>query len=199
MGFMCSRYSNLLQLLFISFLLLLTTSAAFCGPKDRNLIEYSYGSYGDGSSEIGMPMLWPPLVKIYQDGRIIFYSKNDNKFYAGNIDSQRLERLKKKFANEEFLQKSRFIEMKGGLINIHGGLSYIRYLDGDNEVLISTEVSPRGGTWMRIINSVRNCLPDKRVVFYPEKIEVETWEDTSKLPSLTEPTAWPFGDKVRLS
>src|SRR5712691_8815790 len=172
MGFIYSRHSRLLKPLFTLSCFLLTTSPAFCGSKDKNLIEYSYGSYGNGSSEVGMAMLWPPLVKIYQDGKIIFYSKKDNRFYVGHVDSRRLEQLKKRLANDKFLRNSRFIEMRGGFINEHGGLSYVRYLDGDSEVLISTEVSPRGGQWMKIVDSVRSCLPSKYVAFYPESIEV---------------------------
>ena len=41
-----------------------------------NLIEYSYGGFADGDAmSIGLlsgPMLYPPPVKVYQDGRIVF-------------------------------------------------------------------------------------------------------------------------------
>lgn len=144
-------------------------------------------------------MLWPPVTKVYQDGRIIFYSPKDRKFFAGNVEPKRLERLKRQLADEKFLKDSRFVEMKGDPINIHGGISYIRYLDGDDEVLISTDVRPRGGKWQGIVNSVRDCLPREYAVFYPETIVVHTWVDTSSRPLSTKPTAWPFSDRVKLS
>lgn len=189
----CKLLLPLLILLFIGL-----ASPAYCGQLDNNLIEYSYGSYGDASADIGIPMLWPPLVKIYQDGRIIFHVKSDNRFYVGQIEAHRLNDLKSKLAKQSYLRQSRFIEMKGDFINVHGGLSYIRYLDGDSEVLLSTEVSPRGGSWMKIIKLVRSYLPNKYSPYYPEKIELHGWGDTSG-GTRDEPPVWPYSKEVRLS
>jgi hypothetical protein len=188
-----------LKALFLSFAFMaLSTLPVYC-EQGNGLIEYSYGSYGDfGASDIGIPMLWPPLVKIYQDGKIIFYVKADDKFYVGQIEAEQLERLKKKLKQQQFLRQSRFIEMKGDFINIHGGVSYIRYLDGDNEVLLSTEASPRGGTWVKIIKLIREYLPVKYSLYYPEKIGLQSWEDKDSVGQ-SAPPAWPFSKEVQLS
>jgi hypothetical protein len=188
-----------LKALFAFFIFLSwVTLPVYCAPRDNSLIEYSYGSYGNGDSGIGMPMLWPPLVKIYQDGKVIFYVKADNKFYAGQIEAKPFEQLKKKLKRQQFLQQSRFIEMKGGFINEHGGVSYIRYLDGDGEIILSTEVHPRGGTWMKIINLIREYLPKKYSPYYPNEIQLDIWFESNKL-SLSNSPAWPFSEKMRLA
>jgi len=86
----------------------------------QQLIEFSRGSYGNMSVRA---MLWPPFVKIYQDGKVIHFESEEKGFYLSHLDAQALDSLKKRLSSEHYLYKSRFIEMPGDEINVHGGVS----------------------------------------------------------------------------
>ena len=51
--------------------------------------------------------------------------------FISHLTPEQLDSLKKRLANEKYLWRNRFIEMEGDQINVHGGVSYIRYLDGE--------------------------------------------------------------------
>lgn len=164
------------------------------GLRDNNLIEFSRGSYGNMST---VAMLWPPLVKIYQDGKVVHYEGDeDGRFFVSQLEPQQLDSLKKFLASEWYLKKSRFINMPGEWINVHGGVSYIRYLDGSKEVLLATEVKPKGGPWVRLTDAIWEYVPDDHEhIYYPASIGVETSESDS---CEKDPPEWPFKNKIRL-
>jgi hypothetical protein len=94
-------------------------SPIYAGLRDNNLIEFSRGSYGNMSRKA---MIWPPFVKIYQDGKVIHYEGDeDRRFYVSQLDPQQLESLRKRLAGEKYLWKGRFIDMERDDINVHGG------------------------------------------------------------------------------
>ena len=167
--------------------------------RDGNLIEYSQGAYGNMSRKA---MLMPPFVKVYQDGKVIHYDNDgegNRAFYVSQLESKQLDSLKKFLANEKYLSRSRFIDMDGDYINVHGGVSYIRYLDGDKEILIATEVKPRGGPWKQLTEAIFEYVPDDHEnLYYPSSIQVQTWVETSED---TEQNAevWLFSKKLKLS
>ena len=184
----------------LSFALVLISAGSltsvYAALRDNNLIEFSRGSYPNMSQKA---LLWPPLVKIYQDGKVIHYEGDeDRRFYVSQLTPERLDSLKKRLAGEWYLKKSRFIEMDGDFINVHGGVSYIRYLDGDKEVLLATEVKPRGGPWVQLTDAIWEYVPENHEdVFYPAVIGVSTWEETSEYTDQN-PPVWPFGQQMRL-
>ena len=113
-------------------------SPVYAGLRDNNLIEFGRGSYANMSVKA---MLWPPFVKIYQDGRVIHgEGSEDDRYFVSRLDPKQLDSLKKRLAEEKYLWRSRFIDMPGDDINVHGGVSYIRYLDGDKEIVLATNV-----------------------------------------------------------
>ncbi|HET7840194.1 MAG TPA: hypothetical protein VFM21_01245, partial [Terriglobia bacterium] len=96
-------------------------------------------------------MLWPPVLKVWQDGRVVFYK--DKQFLSASLPPDKLEKLRSKLKAEKFLRSTRYIETKhGSLINIHGGVVYMRYLEGEQQVLLATEVFPRRGKWNKVIS-----------------------------------------------
>ncbi len=171
----------------------------YAGLRDNNLIEFSQGAYGNMSRKA---MLRPPFVKIYQDGKVIHYDsdgKGTSAFYVSQLEPTRLDALKKFLAGEKYLARSRFIDMDGDDINVHGGVSYIRYLDGDKEILLGTEVKPRGGPWKQLTDAIFEYVPDDHEnFFYPSVLQVQTWQDTSE-DTDENPDAWPFGKQIKLS
>jgi hypothetical protein len=165
------------------------------GLRDNNLIEVSGGSYGNMSVKA---LLWPPFVKIYQDGKVIHFDSDEKKFYLSRVDAQALDSLKKRLSSELYLRKSRFIDMDGDIINVHGGVSYIRYLDGDKEILLATEVRPRAGPWVQLTELIWSYVPDDHTqLYYPDAIGLETWEDESNV-SDPDPPLWPFSKQLQL-
>lgn len=176
-------------------------ASAYSGLRDGNLIEFSRGSYGETFGKIPRrAMLWPPFVKIYQDGKVIHYEGDeDGRYFVSHLAPEQLDSLKKHLAGEKYLWKSRFIEMDGDDINIHGGLSYIRYLDGDKEIILATEVKPRGGPWVQLTDAIWKYVPeDHGTVYYPDVIGVYTSVDTSPYGNQN-PPVWPFSKKITLS
>jgi hypothetical protein len=182
------------------FLLILISAgpvtSVHAGLRDNNLIEFSRGSYTNMSQRA---LLWPPFVKIYQDGKVIHYEGDeDGRYFVSHLTAERLDSLKKYLAGEKYLLKSRFIEMEGDFINVHGGVSYIRYLDGDKEILLATEVKPKGGPWVQLTEALWEYVPeDHEQVYYPALIGVQTSEDDSEY-SDQNPPAWPFGQQITL-
>ncbi|HEY0761180.1 MAG TPA: hypothetical protein VGD61_02325 [Pyrinomonadaceae bacterium] len=192
---------NHLYLKPLTFVLLLFGVASLtpvcAGIRDNNLIEFSRGSYGNMSVRA---MLWPPELKIYQDGKVIHYEgSDDRRFFVSQLEPQQLDTLKKFLAAEKYLCRSRFIEMPGAFINVHGGVSYIRYLDGDKEIILATEVKPKGGPWMQLIEKLWDYVPDDHEhVYYPASIVVQTSQTTSDACDPNAPE-WPFKSKLRLN
>ena len=165
------------------------------GLRDNNLIEFSRGSY---AWRTRTAMLWPPLVKIYQDGKVIHFESNEKGFYVSRLDPQALDSLKKRLSSERYFHKSRFIEMDGEDINVHGGVSYIRYLDGNKEILLATEVIPRKGPWVELTELVWSYVPeDHTQLYYPDAIGLQTWQDESDY-SDRDPPLWPFNKQLQL-
>jgi hypothetical protein len=165
------------------------------GLRDNNLIEFSHGSYGNMSLRA---MLWPPFVKIYQDGKVIYYEGEEKKFYISHLDAQALDSLKNRLSSEHYLRRSRFIEMEGDEINVHGGVCYIRYLDGDKEILLATEVRPRKGQWVEFTELIWSYVPEEQEqLYYPEVIGLHSWEDDSHFTN-PDPPSWPFGKQLQL-
>src|SRR5882672_2664058 len=166
------------------------------GLRDNNLIEFSRGSYGNMSVRA---MLWPPFVKIYQDGKVIHFESEEKGFYLSHLDAQALDSLKKRLSSEHYLYKSRFIEMPGDEINVHGGVSYIRYLDGDKEILLATEVRPLKGPWVELTELISSYVPeDHTQLYYPDAIGIQTWIDDSEF-SDPDPPSWPFTKQLPLT
>ena len=170
--------------------------SVYAGLRDNNLIEFSRGSYPNMSTKA---LLWPPFVKIYQDGKVIHYEGDqDPRFYVSQLSQQQLDALKKRLAGENYLWRSRFIDMEGDYINVHGGVSYIRYLDGDKEIILATNVKPRRGPWVKLTEDIWNYVPgDHKRVYYPDSIGVQTWENTSEYGEQN-PSTWPFSQQIRL-
>jgi hypothetical protein len=173
------RYKQLrVTLCLLVMLVAAAVSPVYAGLRDNNLIEFSRGSYTNMSQTA---ILWPPFVKIYQDGKVIHYEGDeDPQFYVSQLDPAQLDSLKKLLAAEKYLWRSRFIDMDGDYINVHGGVSYIRYLDGDKEILIATEVKPHGGPWVKLTDAIWKYVPDDHEhIYYPDSIGVQTSEETS--------------------
>lgn len=165
------------------------------GLRDNNLIEFSRGSYAHRTVQA---LLWPPTVKIYQDGKIIHYESEEKGFYVSRLDAQALDSLKKRLSSEQYLRKSRFIDMEGDFINVHGGVSYIRYLDGDKEILLATEVIPRKGPWVDLTELIWSYMPEDHTrLYYPDAIGLQTWEDDSDVAD-PDPPMWPFSKQLPL-
>lgn len=143
-------------------------------------------------------MLWPPTVKVYQDGKIIHFESKEKGFYVSRLEAQVLESLKKRLSSEQYLRKSRFIDMEGDFINVHGGVSYIRYLDGDKEILLATEVIPRKGPWVDLTELIWSYMPEDHTrLYYPDAIGLQTWEDDSDVAD-PDPPMWPFSKQLPL-
>jgi len=171
-------------------------SPVYAGLRDNNLIEFSRGSYPNMSTKA---MLWPPFVKIYQDGKCVHYEGDeDGRFFVSRLEPQQLDSLKKWLAGEKYLWRSRFIDMEGDFINVHGGVSYIRYLDGDKEIVLATEVKPKKGPWVELTEAIWKYVPDDHEhIYYPESIGLQTWIETSEY-SDQNPPAWPFSSQIPL-
>lgn len=173
----------------------------YAGLRDNNLIEFSRGSYGETFGRFpARAFLWPPFVKIYQDGRVIHYEGDDDgRYFVSRLTLAQLDSLKKRLASEKYLWKSRFIDMEGDEFYVHGGVSYIRYLDGDKEILIATEVKPRRGPWVQLTDAIWDYVPaDHSQVYYPAVIGVYTRLETSTYRD-PNPPVWPFGNQIKLS
>ena len=145
-----------------------------------------------------MLMMWPPPLKIYQDGKVIHYEGDPARFFVSQLDPQQLDSLRKRLSGEKYLAKSRFIEMNGDFIPFHGGMSYIRYLDGDDEILLATEVKPTDGPWFQLTQDIWKYVPDDHEkVFYPDSIGVKVWQSTADRGDQNL-TVWPFSKQIRL-
>lgn len=185
-----------------SLLLLVLLSAGpvtsvYAGLRDNNLIEFSRRSYTFMGQRA---LLWPPFVKIYQNGKVVRYEEDeDGRYFVSHLTPERLDSLKNYLAGEKYLLKSRFIDMDGDVINVHGGVSYIRYLDGDKEILVATEVKPKDGPWVQLTDALWKYVPeDHEQVYYPAVIGVQTLEDDSEFSDQI-PPAWPFAQQITLN
>src|SRR5688500_5943330 len=88
---------------FILVVLIFNSSKVFAAQN--NIIEYSYRIFGSG--EYYYPILFPPLIKIYEDGKIIFLK--DKKFYQGNIESSKLKLLTQQLKKNTILKRSDYL------------------------------------------------------------------------------------------
>ncbi len=171
-------------LLFVSCLAIALPAMA---RDDGNLIEYSYGGFAEGMEWAG-PMLYPPPVKIYADGRIVFFE--DSRFWVGTVEPRKLERLERHLARNDLLSETyRLIPVrKGSSPGYHGGMAYIRYLSGEDEILVGATLLPSSGPWARLVDRVRDCIPSEYRTFLPAeaRFSVHTRE------SPTDARPWPF-------
>jgi hypothetical protein len=171
----------------------LLTPARARAVTDGNLIEYSFGGFAEGDVML-MPMLLPPVVKIYADGRVVF--RDDPGFLQGQLPPERLERLKRRLSGNALLKATRLVPVKkGGAAGFHGGMAYIRYRDGADEVVIGALCLPHSGPWARLVREIRSFIPTAYWRFVPAAASVSvhtggTWG---------EPTPWPFSAKLPLS
>src|SRR2546428_1794788 len=160
------------------------------GAQDGNLIEYGMGGFADGGH--GAPMLYPPEVKIYSNGTIVFADKEG--YWQGAIDPKRLERLKRDLAGNALLKKSQLLRVtNGGLISMHGGMAYIRYRDGGNEKVVAVLSHPHRGPYPRLLNRIREEIPSTYSRFRPEEITFRLYRGRSWVT----PVDWPFATHLR--
>jgi hypothetical protein len=161
------------------------------GVQDGNLIEYGMGGFGDGGH--GPPMLFPPAVKIYADGRIV-YGDNEG-YWQGTIEQKRLERLRRDLARNDLLKQSQLLKVSnGGLISMHGGMAYIRYRDGDDEVVVAVLSHPHRGPYPRLLSRIREEIPGTYSRFRPKGITFRLYPGNTWV----EPVDWPFTATIPL-
>ena len=179
-------------------LCLFALSPASYAQHGENLFEFAYAGMADGGQ--GFVLSAHSLLKIFQDGTVI--AAKGERVYALKLGAGAIARLKDRLAKEPLLRQSRYIEIEKGLMTgMHGGVSYIRYLSGDSEVLLATGVVPTGGKWRRLIRTVEGSLPPLTALFYPQ--EIQLWiqpnprgcADTDKI----KPDPWPHSDRLRLA
>lgn len=164
-----------------------------------NLIEYSTGSFGcEGGS---LPMMYPPMVKIYNDGTIVFF--RDDAYWIGQLKENRLLHLKKKLSEMRLLACDRFLPVKDGYSPhwFGGGIAYIRYLDGDEEKIIACNRIPKKGNWGKIIRMIYDSIPNYARLFVPPKIVVSLSRSDYMLEGDPPPNVpeWPFKDKQSIA
>jgi len=161
--------------------------------QEANLIEYSYGAFAEGF-EFGGPMLLPPKVKIYQSGRVVFW--NSRGIWTGQIEERRLEKLRRTLARSELLRESRILPVKRGRsLGMHGGMAYLRYLEGGEQVLVAVMSLPRRGPWQRLVGLLSSYIPSSYRSFLPNSALVRirsggSWQD---------PVPWPFEEELSLA
>jgi hypothetical protein len=161
------------------------------GSQDGNLIEYGMGGFADGGW--GPPMLYPPAVKIYADGRIVF--GDEEGYWQGKIEPKRFQRLERDLANNTLLKNSQLVPVRnGGLISMHGGMAYIRYRDSDDAVVVAVLSHPRRGAYPRLLNRIREEIPKTYTRFRPAAITFRLYPGRS----WQDPVAWPFSAKTPL-
>lgn len=160
------------------------------GSQDANLIEYGMGGFADGGHGL---MLYPPEVKIYDDGRIVFGHKEG--IWIGTIEPRRLERLKKELAANPLLSKTQILPVRnGGLISMHGGMAYIRYRDGDDERIVAVLSHPRRGPYAKMLNRIRGEIPSTYSRFRPKEISFTLYP----AGAWVQPVPWPFSATIPL-
>jgi len=155
------------------------------GVQDGNLIEYGMGGFADGGH--GPPMLFPPEVKIYADGRIVFATKEA--YWQGMLDPKRLARLKRDLAKNDLLKESQLLPVRnGGLISMHGGMVYIRYRDADDEVVVAALSHPHRGPYVHLLVRIREEIPETYSRFRPAEIRFRLYRGSA----WAAPVDWPF-------
>lgn len=160
------------------------------GAQDGNLIEYGMGGFADGGHGL---MLYPPEVKIYADGRVVFGDKEG--IWQGMLEPRRLERLKSDLSKTKLLAKTQILPVRGGgLISMHGGMAYIRYRDGDDEKIVAVLSHPHGGPYTRLLGRIRQEIPSTYSRFRPKEITFRLYPGSSWV----EPVAWPFSAAIPL-
>ena len=198
-----NRLGLTLALSILPVLLLAALPKPALALEDGNLIEYSYGGFADGDSEgpgllIG-PMLYPPPVKIYQDGRIVFY--DEDRFKTGQLEPHQLRWLKRRLERMSLLRESAIVKIEeGDLPGFHGGMAYLRYLDGEKERIVGAFLIPRKGRWARLVRYLGSLRPKRERLFVPTEAEFtvdhgDCEEDGT--PSHT--LEWPFQSELALT
>lgn len=176
-----------MRTLAIAFAVALSCAAFAFASDDGNLIEYGRGGFGDGG--IGPPMLYPPEVKIYRDGRIVF--GDEKGIWTGRVDPKRLARLERDLEREPLLRESQHLKVTNGrLISMHGGVAYIRYLDGSQEKLVAVTLHPKRGPYVNLLRRIREEIPSAYQSFRPASISFHVYPGSS----WREPVEWPFKD-----
>lgn len=166
------------------------TSAAWAG--DENLIEYSYGGFTEAGQDRTGPMLLPPIVKIYRDGRIVFLDERG--LWQGRLGERELRRYEARLAAEPLLKATGVIPVeKGAPAGLHGGMAYIRYLDGREEVVVGAMILPKSGRWSRVISELRSHIPTSYSTFKADSVSVQVLRQGRRGG-----LAWPFGDELPL-
>lgn len=161
---------------------------------DDTLVEYGEGSRSEG-------LLWldsPPKVKIWRNGRIVFVRHG---VWTAVLPPDRVARLEKDLARVALLKHGiRYVDVEPTRpIGLHGGMSYVRFLHGDQEIVIGTAGRPyRGGPWMRLIDRIRQEIPAEAVEWIPREVTFSCWSWTSGREGWVV-TQWPFGDRIQLA
>ena len=154
------------------------------GAQDGNLIEYGMGGFADGGHGL---MLYPPEVKVYADGRIVFADKDG--YWRGTLEPKRLERLRNDLAKNALLAKTQILPVRnGGVISMHGGMAYIRYRDGDDEKIVAVLSHPRRGPYPRLLDRIRQEIPSTYSRFRPKEITFRLYPGSTWVA----PVTWPF-------
>jgi hypothetical protein len=136
-------------------------------------------------------MLYPPEVKIYADGRVVFGDKDG--IWDGKLDQDRLERLKRDLANNSLLRKTALLPVRnGGSLGFHGGMGYIRYRDGDDEVLVAVLSQPRRGPYIRLLGRIRAEIPREYASFRPKSLSITVYDGAT----WRQPVPWPFSATI---
>lgn len=153
-----------------------------------------------------------PLIQIFQDGSTVFSPRQGKyysfrKFYSGQIDSTNLTKLQNKLSKEPLLEKNQFVETKGGLmIGLHGSVCYVKFVKGDDEIIVATDTIAKGGKFRELVNLAQKFLPKSADTFYPETLKVvvkridkpcEFESEYSKGNKIII-EKWMFGDKTSL-
>lgn len=171
----------------VVFLLLI---GSFSNGQDApNLFEYGYGGFAEGSVRVG-PLLLPPLIKIDQMGFATIVQKG--KVMCGTIPQKPLEKFKKSLEKNELLSRDQLLHLKKGAnAGIHhGGMSYIRYLDNDDEIIVGAYRIPESGPMRQIIKKARRLKLVGKRVFDPPWVQV----DIRASPAFGKEIDWPFED-----
>lgn len=160
--------------------------------QESNLIEIAGAKYGEGMDLSVGPYLVPPMVAIYQSGRIVF--RNDRGIWEGRINEKRLQELRRKLAGNELLQKSQFLTDVQGEPLGSRDMAYLRYLDAANEVIVAVHREPSKGPWLDLFRLVLSYCPWSHHTFVPKEVKVRIFKGH---PDLT-PVPWPFKDELSL-
>jgi len=154
------------------------------GPGDDNLIEYSIGPYSDAGGFFPMPwMVYPPIMRISEDGVIVRCPNADLDLVGrgcvrASVAPDKLQKLRVILSKNKSLRHSRYIpSKKGGLLSMGGGIFYVRYKSGPDEVILGTGVFPVDGPIADLVKEIRKSLPELTTPF----VAPANWYDEKRL------------------